>query len=658
MNRATKLLVACWVLAAIAAQLWLVPALWPGLKTHASIIFLVAAALTSFNRRFVGLVLLVAYFYPVLIYSYGGRYHVDYDMLWLAALAGAVMPDALRTPWRVPSVWRAPLVLWALTLAIGATVVVFREMDFYPGVLRLPAYLNSTSGGGGPAFVSIWLLDVSVAFIVGILWFDWLFGAGLDFHRDVATPLMISSLALAAVSIYQLLFDFQFLNYSQYAGLGRASGTMFDANVSGNIAAFWTGGSILWASRLRRRRVPTTVVLFVASWLAVWSSGSRGAFGLALVSTIFSALAFREPLMRAMGRRKPWQLAAAGVVAVAVVWMLNHSTPQVVGPLSRVIDTLPSPSVASVRQFGWEMWDRNRYGSVAASMIRRFPLFGIGIGCFHLMIDDFAAYPLIADNAQNWYRHQLAELGVVGSLGWIAWVVLFGWYVLKPPARAPAESRAARGMLVGFGLVSLIGMPSQAVAVSFTVWTAAFWYISIVGAPPSLPLKRSAWAVVVVIALIFSAGTIAFARTSLRVASRAQRVGFPYSYGFYYPEPDGQGGEYRWARQRASTVVEANGPVVALSMWVNHRDIATNPVDAKLWCDNALVLGTRLATGDPVTAYVQLPAGERRTIVDSWVSRVVHPKDLGVDDNRELGLMVRWSFVDSVPAGLTAIDLR
>ena len=73
---------------------------------------------------------------------------------------------------------------------------------------------------------------------------------------------------------------------------------MFDANVSGVTAAFWTGGAILWASGLRRWRVPLMAGAFVASWLAVWASGSRNAFLLAAIATLSALVAFRDAFVR------------------------------------------------------------------------------------------------------------------------------------------------------------------------------------------------------------------------------------------------------------------------------------------------------------------------------------------------------------------------
>lgn len=308
-----------------------------------------------------------------------------------------------------------------------------------------------------------------------------------------------------------------------------------------------------------------------------------------------------------------------------------------------------------MRAFVWELWDRNRYGTVALAMIRGFPLFGVGIGCFHLMVGDFTTAPLIADNAQNWYRHQIAELGLFGSLGWLAWVAAFAWFVVRRRAAEPAVASVVRAMLVGFGFISLFGMPAQSPAVSFTFWTVAFWYVSIVGAPPTARISARGWGVVLIIAAIFTLGTARQATTELRVASRAQRVGFPYSYGFHYPEPDAAGGEFRWAKQRAAVVLDAPMRVLIVSVWVSHQDMAANPVEVKVWRDGNLAIDTTLRDGSRATTAVLLPADQRRVVLDTWASRAVRPSDFGVADARELGLMVKWEFAAQLPRGYESV---
>jgi hypothetical protein len=41
-------------------------------------------------------------------------------------------------------------------------------------------------------------------------------------------------------------------------------------------------------------------------------------------------------------------------------------------------------------------------------------------------------------------------------------------------------------------------------------------------------------------------------------------------------------------------------------------------------------------------------------LLETWVSRVIRPRDIGVADDRELGLLVRWEFLDVLPAGVTS----
>jgi hypothetical protein len=84
-----------------------------------------------------------------------------------------------------------------------------------------------------------------------------------------------------------------------------------------------------------------------------------------------------------------------------------------------------------------------------------------------------------------------------------------------------------------------------------------------------------------------------------------------------------------------------------LTVSVNHPDIAKRPVDIRVWRNAQEVLATTLRTHDPIIEYVPLPSGQPRVVLETWVNRVVRPADFGVGDTRELGLMVRWAFVDA-----------
>jgi hypothetical protein len=528
---------------------------------------------------------------------------------------------------------------------------VFREIDFNL-LLLFEGRLPSSALGSVPGFVVAWVVQVALTLVIGILWFDWLFGAGLDFEKTVARPLGVSFVVMAGVAIYQMLGDVWFMNPTVFGGTGRASGTMFDANVCGAIAALWSGGAFLLAGRAGRWRWGVALAGTAAAWLAVWATSSRTAFASALLVSAIAAIGL-WPRRGDRRRVMTWKhlLAASGAAGglVALVLLLGQLDLTVVGPLQRVRASFPGWSWPALRSVALETWNRNGYGSTASSMLQESPLFGYGVGSFHLLVGEFARVysgaGLPPDNAQNWYRHQLVEFGLVGSLGWIVWVLVFGRFVLTDRPDFPRRAWAARGMLIAIAVVSLLGMPSQTVSVAITFWTAAFWYVSLVGVPETArTLSVRSWAAIVGLVAVFAVGTVQLARTSLRVPVRSMRFGWPYSYGFYFPEPDGSGGEQRWARQRAVAVVEATGPVMELTVGVNHYDIEASPVDAKVWRDGELVLEERLQSTTPVTRVVSVPAGHRHIVIDTWVSRVVRPKDLGVEDGRELGLQVRWTF--------------
>jgi hypothetical protein len=642
LERWTKRLALGWAGAALSAYVWLLAAGWPWLSTLTLGAFTLAALLTAIDRRAVGAVLALAYVFPALIGFFHGAYHPDYDVLWMAALLGAIAPDGLTSSWHLPERWRGPLVCWVLVVAVSMTIVFGRELDFYPRLLF----------EAGPQRFSVrWVIHVGLTLMIGILWFDWLFGAAFDFHAAVATPLMVSCLGLAGVAMYQLFVDFTFLNVNVFGSTGRASATMFDANVAGTIAALWTGGAVLWASALRRgRRLPALAGAVMAAWVALWASGSRTAFVCGLVASAFAvATLVKRPAET--GSRSSWIPAAGlGVLVVAVLVVLAGTNASIQGPLRRFGMFFEDVSLQSSSAVLFELWDRNRYGSATAAMIEEFPFFGVGIGSVHFLVGAYAGYPpLESDNAQNWYRHQLAELGLIGSLAWIAWFAVFALFVFRRRASIPSTAWAARGMLVGLALVSFVGVPAQSVAISITFWTMAYWFTDIVGRPAPWPLTWRTWATVSVIVLAFTIGTAYSAVTSLRPPMRAQRAGAPFSYGFYQPEPDGDGGEFRWARQRASIVLDAPHPLMTITVRVNHRDIASVPVDVKLWQDGQLVLDTTLNDDAPVTRSVRVSPTRGRVVLDSWVSRVVRPADLGAPDSRELGLMVNWSFSPALP---------
>jgi len=299
-----------------------------------------------------------------------------------------------------------------------------------------------------------------------------------------------------------------------------------------------------------------------------------------------------------------------------------------------------------MRGFASEMWNRNRYGLAATAMIRQFPLFGVGVGSFQVLLPDFARLtgpPLPLDNAQNWYRHQFVEFGAVGSLGWLAWIAVFGRFVLTRRPSDPPGAWIARGMLVAFALISLVGMSGQEIGVALTFWTVAFWYVWLVGPPqPVRPAPRRAWAAVVTLLVVFTVGTTAAALGALRVPFRAQRAGWPYSYGFGDPLRIGDA-EYKPVTGRAVEVVDASSGWMALTFLANPAGGSGRSRTVRAWCDGRLVVDDPVPT-DPLTKLIRLRDTQKRVVLE--VSFTGGAPGLDTAGIRGPDGFVRWGFPD------------
>lgn len=655
----TKRLLAVWALLGLYGLLRDISG-WDAVFRVTVVALVTAALLAWIDRRSIAITLSFAYLTPAVILLVSEQYHLYFAVPWLAALLGVFAVDAWRSPWRIARPWRVWLVLWGLATMIGATVLVLREFDFYAplyfGGIVAPALLPVH-----PTFAGMWTVHVSIVTIVGILWFDWLHGLEpRDFTRWVLWPLAASALVMAAVTVYQMFGRVTFLNATVFGAGGRASGTMLDANVCGTIAAMWIGGMAVIARPRQRLMLLAVLVL----WVAIWGTGSKTAFAAAAVSAggiLWSSTA------RGVSWRRVWPYAAAAVALVATLMLLR---PTVVGPIARMRQVLPRElSLSAMGDFARAMWDRNNYGTASTAMIRAYPWAGVGPGGFNTLSGDYAEYRKGGDNAQNWYRQQLAELGVLGSVGWIAWLGGFLWALW--PRRDDAPGRwAIRGALVGFGAISFVGVPSQDPAVTLTFWTFAFWYQAMSGrasgdssGPSSTPLattpiKTREWAAIAAILSAFTLVSTRDALGALRPATRAARSGLAYSYGIYLPEVDDVGAEWHWTEGRGTTLLKGEHAWLELRMRVNHPDVDRSPVAIGAWCNGVRVIDARVSNGAPVVVYVSQPLNRPAIVLDTTVSRVVGPAAAGLGDPRILGGQVSWRFVDAPPPSAAIVRLR
>jgi hypothetical protein len=255
---------------------------------------------------------------------------------------------------------------------------------------------------------------------------------------------------------------------------------------------------------------------------------------------------------------------------------------------------------------------------------------------------------LAFDTAQNWWRHQLTELGVIGALPLFLWSAVIAWTALTARARAGREfeTTVIRGLIIAIGLASFIHVPTQTPLVLLWFFLLLAWFHRLT--TERHPMRFTIpWPAVAAFALAYAGGQAVLARGSLAVTERAARFERSYATGLHGPEPLEGGGTFTWTRGRATFVWPARTRWLVVRVWAHHPDIAANPVGLTLTTRCATLLDERLTSGAPVSVGILLPEGTRTVEAELQVSRTWRPSDYGGDDRRQLGAGITADFVES-----------
>jgi hypothetical protein len=645
LERLTKPAIVISAAAAVLTQLWV----RLGYDLTLALATTLACAVTSIGgrrspQRTRQAVMFLAFLVPAIFLALRGEFDPSGWLVWIAAVLGLILQDRTSMRWKLPPMWRIPLAHWALVAAVGWPLVMLRESDFDLGLI--PSAFGALSA------------VAALVVMTGVLWFDWMYGVyrsgeAEKFRTEILWPMSVGWLVSAAVAMRQAFGHMGFLNPTFWSVLGRVSGSMADANLFGVISAMF--GPLLVALALDRRRWRGWWLAFAVlpvSWLAVWASGSRSSMPLVVIGAVSLVWGF----WRSSGSRRVALMTTAGVamIAVVVAVLLTQSQPSVVGPFARFnADFRPRLDADWVVEARNKLFTRDGYGVITSAVIRESPIVGIGIGAFNPLVylHSWQLFHRVipADNAQNWFRHEFAELGALGSVGWIGWVTIFvGFLVTARVNRRHLTGAVLRGLLIGLGLISLVGVPGQSIAVALMFWTFVFAFAGEADrwkreGDISAPSPRLWWALVWILVVVYAAAMVYVGMTFLRPPLQAMRAGLNYASGFY---PKDDESAYSWTGKRAVTVVPVSGRWLDLELIVNHPDAHKNPVDVKVFVDGRLTVSRSATSSYPITGSVELKPGADQVLIETWVSRVSRPSDFGGDDTRELGMAISWKFVD------------
>jgi hypothetical protein len=318
-----------------------------------------------------------------------------------------------------------------------------------------------------------------------------------------------------------------------------------------------------------------------------------------------------------------------------------------IGPVGRLFD-LPPGATSRLS----ELWTRGGYGTAALMMIREHPLAGVGLGTYHVLVPDYRVFvhqTMPFDNAQNWWRHQAAELGLLGGAMLFAWSGVLTWKILagRTAPRQAFTATAVRGLLVGLGVCSLLGMPTQSPLVLLWFMLLVAW-LTVAIADADVPgLYRHGVPVCIAAAVLsvsYAVAHIVLGLGDLSVPARAMAIQRPLVTGAYGPE-QGQNGEFTWTRRVADFYWPVTEPYVVMRLGLQHPDLAQRPVDLTVSTPCGTILHQSLRSPEPVTVGIEIPPGQKMVHWTVEVSRTFRPA--GTDDTRELGAMVAAEFTGS-----------
>ena len=671
--------VASTVLAALV-ECYLATPYAPPVFFTSIIAFALLAALGSRIRGVAMPVVMAAmYVMPAIYLIFRDGEDFSLDIIWILPLLGLCLSDRGALAWSLPRRWQWPLVTWSMIVAISWPIVFLREADFALWILPLQRVSNTSIG------VSPWQVGLNITYFVighnvGILFVDamcrWYANARESFRREVLLPQLAAAAVAAMVAFYQGFVDLSFLNHHFWTYMIRAAGTLGDPNKLGAVSAFWTVGAIVYARKYDgTKRLLITIGALVAGISAVWLSGSRTGLAAVGVSVTIAAVEFIRAwwTTRSTTKISAGRVLAGGValivVAAGVVAMLNQASTHTIKARGTLF-YLPFYGDKSIKESANELlWERFGYGPAAIQMIKEHPIEGVGVGMFHTLVMDYGkvrGYSIPTDNAQNWFRHVIAEFGIAGSTPMLWWCAVLVMLMFSGTASLPAA--LLRGVLIGFGVASMFGMPAQSIAIVMTFWVFAFWLKEEKGSgigdqgsgnrDQGSGGERNAWSKRAVIAAalliaVHAGATTANAFGDLRPRERAQRFNWYYRYGYHIndsdgydrePDPGGNPIMRRWTMKQSLAVIPVQGKVLKFVAWVDHPDKDTHPVHTQVWADSKLVYEGDLRA--PMFLDIPATPGKTHMVIETKVDRTFRPSDDGKSrDSRELGLSIRdWTW--------------
>jgi hypothetical protein len=586
-----------------------------------------------------------------------------------------------------------PMLLFSLLTLISGLITFFRYSNFFPfttdSIYELVTNAFGVSAGG--AIMSI-VFNV-LSYITGLGFFFFLSQEiqSKEFVRKISVVLCLSTLFSLGFGLFQHFKDLRIGNNPLSISGFLINATFKDALSFGAYLSLVTplllGISLAYKGIVRI----FSFLLIVFSVYLMFSTGSKsGLLGLLISLSLFFILflfvAFQRLRSKTFSFKKVhYSTYIVIVLTLSLIFSFFVSNISFIRKLKNSTTYLRLNNMIQLKKFDNIFAGRaNTLWKMAFSMIKDYPLTGVGVGGYIIEASNYSAItktPIgTPESAENYFLQVTSELGLLGlffSL-WIFWEILKRIFVNYGKFPNTDQSKFLLiGAISGFAAF-LFNVQVHSYIGSYEI-TYAFWLLiglifslsqgtkiaqnytekvdlattKVSAQKPFFNKRLKILAAVLVV--LYSVIHLWNSTHSLSLKNRTEQLGIKQDFGLDKLEKTNKGREFRWTRSYGGLTIKIEKPVIVIPLLASHPDIQKKPLKVKLYLVKDFFKSKRLLKEITLTRTewqdVALSVPEdvgREAILLIKVSRTWNPlKTTGAPDARDLGVAVgKISFRD------------
>ena len=569
-----------------------------------------------------------------------------------------------------------PMSLFVVLVIVSALVTFLRYADFFPfgtdKIYELTTNIHRVTSGG--AIMSV--IFTALSYLTGI----GVFLAVITSLNSIAIVghairvLAISTGLSILFAVYQHFGNPTLGNNPLSIGGGTINGTFKDAMSFGAYLAIMAPLLFCTAFGFRKAMRIISLGIFFLSIYMILFTGSKSGFFVMLLVVIIVVIICASPMgkHRSMPERKenirkkfPVVNFLASIVVVGFILLFG------IAHKDTVIKTISSsqtfkntralvskPTLANVLVGrGDVLW------SLAASMIKNYPLSGVGIGGYIIEMSNYTKDKNVTidfpESAENSALQIGSELGLIGLIAatWIFWEIIkyiLGLFKSKPSSSSDRYLIIGlTGGILAFVFISFVHTFIWSYEIKYTFWLLVALLFCIKPQEPDddkpRGFKKKEIVAGLILIIAFSAIHLWNSTHSLSLESRTTKYGLNREFGLDKLEKTADGREFRWTREYGGIPIKLEKPVLYLPIHASHPDIKRKPVHIKFYLvedffkHKTFLKEITLSRNEWHDVALSVPPEDigQEAILLLQINRTWNPlKTKGVPDPRNLGVAV------------------